>query len=76
MLLFSEATHVLMANPLEGEDLVFVSDEEIRGRQATIRLFSLESISDPLPEAAQVPLLEPVTAADDEVPETVPGVAF
>jgi adenylate cyclase len=76
MLLFSEATHVLMANPLEREDLVFVSDEEIRGRQATIRLFSLESISDPLPEAAQVPVLEPVTAADDEVPETVPGVAF
>ena len=75
MLLFSEATQVLM-HTAPTEDHVFFAEEGIRGRQASIRLFSLESISDPLPDAAQVPTLEPVSAADDDVPETVPGIAF
>jgi adenylate cyclase len=75
MLLFSEATQVLMLAP-EAEDHVFFAEEGIRGRQASIRLFSLESVSDPLPDAAQVPVLEPVSADDDEVPESAPEIAF
>jgi adenylate cyclase len=73
MLLFSEATQVLMLSPAI-EDHVFFAEEGIRGRQASIRLFSLESVSDPL--TAPAPALEPVSAADDDVPKTAPGVAF
>jgi adenylate cyclase len=56
MLLFSDATREQLRRP--PEDVVFVDEFEIRGRQGTIRLWSLESVSDPaqpdqLPEAAQ-----------------------
>ena len=73
MLLFSEATRVLMVN--EPEDIVFFADHEIRGRQGTIGLLSLESVSDPLFEAAPAPALEPVSTADDGPPEAAPGIA-
>ena len=73
MLLFSEATQVLMLSPSD-EDHVFFAEEGIRGRQASIRLFSLESVSDPL--TAPAPVLEPVSVADDEVPEAAPEIAF
>jgi adenylate cyclase len=77
MLLFSEATQGLLTSPIEDEELVFFAEESIRGRQAKIRLYSLESISDPLAEVAAAPILEPVQApVEDEVPETAPGIAF
>jgi adenylate cyclase len=77
MLLFSEATQGLLTSPIEDEELVFFAEESIRGRQAKIRLYSLESISDTLAEVAAAPILEPVQApVEDEVPETAPGIAF
>ena len=77
MLLFSEATQVLMRSPVEGEELVFFAEESIRGRQAKIRLYSLDSISDPDPDLAAAPVLEPLTSStDEEIPGTAPGVAF
>jgi adenylate cyclase len=74
MMLFSEATQVLMTSP-PTDDLVFFAEHELRGRQAALRLFSLESISDPLPGAATAPVLEPVSPEDDTPPETMPGIA-
>lgn len=74
MLLFSEATQVLMTAP-PTDDMVFFAEHELRGRQATIRLFSLESVSDPLPGMATAPVLEPVAPADDTPPEAMPGIA-
>ena len=77
MLLFSEATQVLLTSPIEDDELVFFAEESIRGRQAKIRLYSLESISDPLADVAAAPILEPVQPpAEDEVPEAAPGIAF
>jgi adenylate cyclase len=74
MMLFSEATQVLMTSqPID--DLVFFAEHEIRGRQAALRLFSLESVSDPLPGAATAAVLEPVSPEDDTPPETMPGIA-
>ena len=73
MLLFSEATHVLMMNP-PNEDIVFFADHEIRGREATIGLLSLESVSDPLGGVAAAPVLEPVSPADDAPPDVAPGI--
>ena len=74
MLLFSEATHVLMTDP-PTDDMVFFAEERIRGREASIRLFSLESVSDPPADVATAPVLEPVTSADDAVPEPATGIA-
>jgi adenylate cyclase len=74
MLLFSEATQVLMTDP-PTEDIVFFAEHEIRGRQATIGLLSLESVSDPLPGAATAAVLEAESPADDSPPETMPGIA-
>jgi adenylate cyclase len=58
MLLFSDATREQLRRP--PDDVVFVDEFEIRGREGTIRLWSLESVSDPaqaqperVPEAAQ-----------------------
>ena len=58
MLLFSDATRESLRQP--PEDVVFVDEFEIRGRQGTVKLWSLESVSDPaeqqadpVPEAAQ-----------------------
>lgn len=77
MLLFSEATQGLLTSPIEDDELVFFAEESIRGRQAKIRLYSLESISDPLADVAAAPILEPVQPpAEDEVPEAAPGIAF
>jgi adenylate cyclase len=74
MLLFSEATRVLMANE-PTEDIVFVADHKIRGRQATIALLSLESASDPSLDVATAPVLEPVSVGDDVAPEAASGIA-
>lgn len=57
MLLFSDATQEALLRP--PEDVVFVDEFEIRGRQGTIKLWSLESVSDPAP-APPEHLLEPV----------------
>jgi hypothetical protein len=73
MLLFSEATQVLMTSPPTA-DLVFVAEHEIRGRQGALRLYSLESVSDPLPGMATAPVPEPMPE-DGTPPETMPGIA-
>jgi adenylate cyclase len=74
MLLFSDATRMLMTAP-PTDDLVFFAEDKLRGREAAIRLFSLESVSDPLPGTAPAPELEPVSPEDDTPPETMPGIA-
>jgi adenylate cyclase len=75
MCLFSEATKVLMQDPPEG-DFVFYEDHEIRGRQATIALWSLESISDPVGAPLTAPVAAPATVepATDAVPEASPRI--
>jgi hypothetical protein len=57
------------------DDLVFYAEDKLRGREAAIRLSSLESVSDPLPGTATAPALEPVSPEDDTPPETMPGIA-
>lgn len=47
MLLFSDATREHLRQP--PEDVVFVDEFQIRGREGTIRLWSLEAVSDPAP---------------------------
>jgi adenylate cyclase len=74
MLLFSEATRVLMTHE-PTEDIVFFAEHEIRGRQATIGLLSLESVSDPVGGLAAAPVLEPVSPQDDAPPDVAPGIA-
>ncbi|HUQ23024.1 MAG TPA: adenylate/guanylate cyclase domain-containing protein [Gaiellaceae bacterium] len=72
MLLFSEATQVLMISP-PTDDFVFFAEHELRGRQAALRLFSLESVSDPLLGTAPAPAS---ASSEDEIPpEIVPGIA-
>jgi adenylate cyclase len=75
MCLFSAATQVLMQNPPEG-DFVFYEEHEIRGRQRTIPLWSLESISDPVDDPQRIPVAAPVVegAPRDEAPEAPAGV--
>ena len=76
MCLFSEATKVLMQSPPE-DDFVFYEDQAIRGRQRTISLWSLESISDPVDAPARIPVPEPTpteTRPADDVPEARPGI--
>ena len=75
MCLFSEATKVLMQSPPEG-DFVFYEDQAIRGRQATIALWSLESISDPVEAPLSIPVAVPESAqpAADDVPQAPPGI--
>jgi adenylate cyclase len=74
MLLFSEATQVLMTTP-PTDDLVFFAEDKLRGREAAVRLFSLESVSDPLPGVTTTRVLEPVPDADAAPPEAMSGVA-
>jgi adenylate cyclase len=50
MLLLSDTTREALASP--PPDLVFVDDFEVRGREATIALWSLESVSDAPEEQA------------------------
>jgi adenylate cyclase len=50
MLLLSEETKALLQGP--PDDLVYVDSVEVRGRQATITLWSLEGVSDPQPLTA------------------------
>ena len=76
MCLFSEATKVLMQSPPE-DDFVFYDDQAIRGRQATIALWSLESISDPVDAPAGIPVAQPAPVeapSADEVPGARPGI--
>ena len=77
MCLFSEATKVLMQSPPE-DDFVFYEDQAIRGRQATISLWSLESISDPVDAPAAIPVAQPPAPAEapsaDVAPEAPPGI--
>ena len=75
MCLFSEATKVLMQSPPEG-DFVFYEEHAIRGRQATISLWSLESISDPVGAPLTAPVAAPATVepATDAVPEAPPRI--
>jgi adenylate cyclase len=50
MLLFSEQTKAFLQRA--PDDLVYVDSFDVRGRQAAIRLWSLEGVSDPGPAAA------------------------